>query len=60
MPAMPKFTKTPPEIVTAFEAATPGRTDVVRKTMFGYPALFVRGSMFVFTFGAKVVVAAKR
>ncbi len=50
---MPKFTKTPPEIVEAFVAAAPLRRDVERKTMFGYPALSVKGNMFAFTFGAR-------
>ncbi len=56
MPGMPKFTKTPPEIVEAFEAARPERPDVAKKTMFGYPALFLRGNMFAFTFGPKIAV----
>ena len=53
---MPKFTKTPPEIVTAFESARPDRPDVERKTMFSYPAYFVNGNMFAFTFGPKIAV----
>ena len=53
---MPKFTKTPPEIVTAFEAAKPDRPDVERRTMFSYPAFFVNGNMFAFTFGPKIAV----
>ncbi len=53
---MPKFTKTPPEIVEAFVAAAPLRRDVERKTMFGYPALSVKGNMFAFTFGARIAV----
>ncbi len=53
---MPKFTKTPPEIVAAFDAASPSRSDVQRKTMFSYPALFVKGNMFAFTFGPKIAV----
>lgn len=56
MTGMPKFTKTPPEIVAAFEAAQPARPDVKRKTMFGYPAYFTRGNMFAFTFGPKIAV----
>ncbi len=51
MPGMPTFTKTPPAIVAAFEAAQPARPDVVRRTMPGYPAYFTRGNMFAFTFG---------
>lgn len=56
--AMPKFTKTPPEVVAAFDAASPSRRDIERKTMFSYPALFVRGNMFAFTFGPKIAVRA--
>ena len=53
---MPKFTKTPPEIVAAFDAASPSRADIERKSMFSYPALFVKGNMFAFTFGPKIAV----
>ena len=56
--AMPKFTKTPPEVIAAFDAATPPRRGVERKTMFSYPALFVNGNMFAFTFGPKIAVRA--
>ena len=56
--AMPKFTKTPPEVVAAFDAASPSRSDIERKTMFSYPALFVKGNMFAFTFGPKIAVRA--
>jgi hypothetical protein len=55
---MPKFTKTPPEIVAAFDAASPSRGDIERRTMFSYPALFVKGNMFAFTFGPKIAVRA--
>src|SRR5712691_9853287 len=55
---MPKFTKTPPEIVAAFDAASPSRADIERRTMFSYPALFVKGNMFAFTFGPKIAVRA--
>ncbi|HEY6959762.1 MAG TPA: TfoX/Sxy family protein [Candidatus Limnocylindria bacterium] len=54
--AMPKFTKTPPELVAAFEAAVPDDPRVVRKTMFGYPAYFLNGNMFAFTFGPRIAV----
>ena len=53
---MPKFTKTPPEMIAAFESARPARADVEKKTMFGYPAFFVKGNMFAFTFGPKIAV----
>ena len=55
---MPKFTKTPPAVIAAFDAAAPTRADVERKTMFSYPALFVKGNMFAFTFGPKIAVRA--
>ena len=55
---MPKFTKTPPKVVAAFDAASPSRGDIERKTMFSYPALFVKGNMFAFTFGPKIAVRA--
>jgi hypothetical protein len=55
---MPKFTKTPPAVVAAFDAASPTRGDIERKTMFSYPALFVKGNMFAFTFGPKIAVRA--
>ena len=53
---MPKFSKTPPDIAAAFDAATPPRADVQRRTMFGCPALFVKGNMFAFAFGPRVAV----
>lgn len=55
---MPKFTKTPPEIAAAFDKAAPSSAGVERKTMFSYPALFVNGNMFAFTFGPKIAVRA--
>jgi len=53
---MPKFTKTPPEVIAAFDGASPARSGIARKTMFSYPALFVNGNMFAFTFGPKIAV----
>ena len=53
---MPKFTKTPPDLIAAFEAAKPSDPRVVRKTMFGCPAYFLNGNMFAFTFGPRVAV----
>jgi len=54
--AMPTFTKTPPEVAAAFDAAAPSRGDIERRTMFSYPALFVRGNMFAFTFGPRIAI----
>ena len=55
---MPKFTKTPPEVVAAFDAGSPSRAGIERKTMFSYPALFWKGNLFAFTFGPKIAVRA--
>ncbi len=54
--AMPKFTKTPPDLVAAFEAAKPSDPRVSKRTMFGYPAYFLNGNMFAFTFGPRVAI----
>ncbi|HEV8229980.1 MAG TPA: TfoX/Sxy family protein [Candidatus Limnocylindria bacterium] len=51
-----KLTKTPPEIVAKFDAAAPKDPRVVRKPMFGYPALFIGGNMLAGTFRDDVVV----
>lgn len=40
-----KWRKSPPELITAFEAAFPG-APAERRQMFGYPAGFVGGNMF--------------
>ncbi len=47
--------KTPPEIIAAFDKAKPKDPRVVRKPMFGYPALYLGGNMFAGTFQDKVV-----
>ena len=49
------WVKTPPEIVAAFDKAAPKDPRVVRKPMFGYPALYLNGNMFAGTFQDKVV-----
>lgn len=41
-----KFTKSPPEMVELFEAVVPG-PPAVRRSMFGYPAAFLNGNMFM-------------
>jgi len=53
-PGMP-WTKTPPELAAAFDKAAPKDPRVVRKPMFGYPALFLGGNMFAGTFQDKIV-----
>ena len=50
------WTKTPPALAATFDQAAPKDPRVVRKVMFGYPALFLNGNMFAFTFRDKVVV----
>jgi TfoX/Sxy family transcriptional regulator of competence genes len=47
--------KTPPEVAAAFDAAAPRDPAVVRKPMFGYPALYLGGNMFAGTFQDKIV-----
>jgi TfoX/Sxy family transcriptional regulator of competence genes len=43
---MPSWSKSPQELVEVFEAVMPGFPAVARK-MFGYPAGFVNGNMFM-------------
>jgi len=40
-----KFTPSPPALVRAFDAAVASLRGVERRTMFGYPAIFLRGNM---------------
>jgi TfoX/Sxy family transcriptional regulator of competence genes len=42
---MPKFEKSPPELVARFEAAALRHPEATRRQMFGYPALFVGGNL---------------
>jgi TfoX/Sxy family transcriptional regulator of competence genes len=49
--AMPKFTKSPPEMVALFERVTAGLPMIETRKMFGYPAAFVNGQMFASLFG---------
>jgi TfoX/Sxy family transcriptional regulator of competence genes len=56
MPERPKFTKSPPAVVAAFDGASPSRAGVERKSMFGCPALFLNGNMFAFAFGSRIAV----
>jgi TfoX/Sxy family transcriptional regulator of competence genes len=50
-----QWKKTPPELAATFDKAAPKDPRVVRKPMFGYPALFLNGNMFAGTFQDKVV-----
>jgi len=50
-----EWKKTPPELAAKFDRAAPTDPRIVRKPMFGYPALFLNGNMFAGTFQDKVV-----
>ena len=50
-----QWKKTPPALAALFDKAAPKDPRVVRKPMFGYPALFLNGNMFAGTFQDKVV-----
>ena len=50
-----QWKKTPPELAARFDKAAPTDPKVVRKPMFGYPAVFLNGNMFAGTFQDKVV-----
>jgi TfoX/Sxy family transcriptional regulator of competence genes len=50
-----QWKKTPPELAAKFDRAAPKDPKVVRKPMFGYPALYLNGNMFAGTFQDKVV-----
>jgi len=50
-----EWKKTPPELAAKFDRAAPKDPRVVRKPMFGYPALYLGGNMFAGTFQDKVV-----
>jgi TfoX N-terminal domain len=54
--AMPKFDKSPPELVERFGAILGRYPDAVRKPMFGYPAAFVGGNMATGLFADQWVV----
>ncbi len=50
-----QWKKTPPELAATFDKAAPKDPAVVRKPMFGYPALYLNGNMFAGTFQDKIV-----
>ena len=50
-----QWKKTLPELAATFDKAAPKDPRVVRKPMFGYPALFLNGNMFAGTFQDKIV-----
>ena len=50
-----EFRKSPQELIDTFEAAMPG-APAVKRQMFGYPAGFVNGNMFMGVFADKMFV----
>jgi len=51
----PKWRKSPPELIALFEEVMPGPPAVPRK-MFGYPAAFVNGKLFMSLFQEQMLV----
>jgi TfoX/Sxy family transcriptional regulator of competence genes len=54
--AMPRFSKSPPELIERFAAVLDRYPDAVRRKMFGYPAAFVGGNMATGLFADQWVV----
>ena len=48
---MPSFSKAPPELVALFERVAAGMPMAETRKMFGYPAAFANGQMFMGLFG---------
>jgi TfoX/Sxy family transcriptional regulator of competence genes len=53
---MPAFTKPTAKTVAAFEQATDGLPGIERRTMFGYPSVFLNGNMLASIFQDRVMV----
>jgi TfoX/Sxy family transcriptional regulator of competence genes len=53
---MPAFTKPSAATLAAFERATAGFPGVERRTMFGYPSVFLNGNMLASIFQDRVMV----
>ena len=53
---MPAFTKPTAETVKAFERAIEGLDGVERRTMFGYPSVFLNGNMIGSIFQDRIMV----
>lgn len=53
---MPVFSKPSPATLDAFERAVSGRADVERRTMFGYPSVFLKGNMLACVFQDRIMV----
>ena len=53
---MPAFTKPTPQTVQAFERATDGLPGIERRSMFGYPSVFLNGNMLASIFQDRIMV----
>jgi TfoX/Sxy family transcriptional regulator of competence genes len=53
---MPAFTKPSEQTIDGFERATKGLPGVERRTMFGYPSVFLNGNMLASIFQDRVMV----
>ena len=53
---MPVFSKPSAGTLESFDRAIAGRSDVERRTMFGYPSVFVRGNMLACVFQDRIMV----
>lgn len=53
---MPAFTKPSAQTVAGFERATEGLAGIERRTMFGYPSVFLNGNMLASIFQDRVMV----
>ncbi len=53
---MPTFSKSPPELVAAFEQIMAGMPMAESRKMFGYPAAFANGQMFASLFGDSFIL----
>jgi len=53
---MPAFTKPTEKTVRAFETATAGLSGIERRTMFGYPSVFLNGNMLSCIFQDRIMV----
>ena len=54
--AMPKFTKAPAALTTAFSRAVGDLPDVESRQMFGYPAAFTKSQMFAGVFQDQMIL----
>jgi len=53
---MPAFTKPTEKTVRAFMTATDNLSDIERRTMFGYPSVFLNGNMLSCIFQDRIMV----